>query len=370
MYQIKLVNDFNDYTNLKEKWDDLLNEAIFNSFFCSYCWISSWWLSFFSPDDKLTLVLAEYNGKLVSIAPLMIRRIKEYGFSLNVLQFIGVPNADRSDIIVRKGEDAVLPELVEFILKKVHGWDQLHLNEVPAESLFSRWLQENKSMVYVENGSECPYIPLANWSTWDDYYKSLSRNTRKLANRKGNRLQKEGVSRYYNEVHFQHDSQLLQMARELERTSDKAQRIEHLVLVDKQHWNFQKNLLDNQNDHQVLLIGLERKGKLIAYLYGYIYKNKYYAYNTAYATEAQKHSPGLLVFKETIQYCKDHDLREFDFLRGAIQIKKHWAKKTRVQNNVCWLKNKPINWLYALLVFKVRPFIKRYILPLLRRKKH
>ncbi len=370
MYQIKLVNDFNDYTNLKEKWDDILNEAIFNSFFCCYEWISSWWLCFSSPDDKLTLVLAEYNGKLVAIAPLMIRRKKEYGFRLNVLQFIGVPNADRCDMIVRKGEDAVLPELAEFILKKVNGWDQLHLNEVPAESLFSIWLQENKSMVYVENGSECPYVSLAEFLSWDDYFKTLSKSTRKKVKHNFNRLNKSGDIKVDHLLLTRRDDAIFRQAEELERTSEKARRISNLGLVGEQNNLFQENLLQQQGQHQVMLSILKKDNGLIAYNYGYLYNNVYYFYNTAFADKEKINSPGMLIFKEVLCYLMDKGIDEIDCLRGATVNKKRWAKRSRIQQNIYLLKNRPINWSYALVVFKFRPFLKRNILPLLQRLKN
>jgi len=369
LYKFSVIQTYDELFALKQQWDDLLEHAIFDSFFCCHDWICCWWQSFSQANDKLTVVLAGKDGKLAAIAPLMNHSHKEYGFSLKVLRFICVPNADRSDVIICKGSEDVIPELADFLLKKVHGWDQLHLNEVPEESLFANWLIENKSLVFVEQGSECPFVPLANWESWEDYYASLSRNTRKLANRKGNRLEKEGLSSYYQTNDFQYDSQLFKQAGELEKASEKAGRIERLVLGDQYQYDFQEGLARNPSNHKVLLVGLVREGKLLAYLYGFIYKNKYYAYNTAYSTEEQKHSPGLLVFRETIKFCKEHDVLEFDFLRGAMQIKKHWAKDTlRKQNNVFWLKHKPTNWLYDFAVFKLRPFLKKNVIPFLRKK--
>ncbi len=368
-YQLNTIQTYEGLLALKGQWDRLLEHVVYDTFFCSHDWICSWWQSFARPDDIMAVVTAEKNGEVIAIAPLLIRTHEEYGFRLRVLRFIGVPNADRSDMIIGRGDEAVLPELAVHLEKNISGWSQFHLNEVPEESLFASWLQENRSLVYVESGSECPYIPLANWDSWDAYYASLSRNTRKLANRKGNRLKKEGLSRFFTSRDFQGQEQLFKQAGELERTSEKASRIEHLVLGDEQQYEFQKKLSTQGDNYNVLLVGLEREDTLLAYLYGFIYKNKYYAYNTAYSAEEQKHSPGLLVFRETIKYCKEQGVEEFDFLRGAMQIKKHWAKDSiRKQYNLYWLKNKPINWLYAAAVLIFRPFLKKNVIPFLRKK--
>ena len=367
MSHIKLLHSFDEYSNLEEQWDELLDNAIFNSFFCCYSWVNSWWLSFAEPDDKLIIIVAEHNGQLAAIAPLMIRRVKEYGFSLNMLRFIGVPNADRCDIVIRSGEETVIPELFEFLHKRVQGWDQFHLNEVPVESLFAKWLQANRSMVYVEPGSECPYVVLSAWDNWDDYYKNLSKKTRLELNRKNNALNKEGCSRYQHILSPDPEEVMLDHARKLEKNSAKAKRIEHLALADGKHWKFQKMLLKYQGKYQVLLSCLERNRKLIGYLYGYIYNKQYYAYNTAFSDSAVQFYPGKLIVNEAVHYCLENNIAVFDFLRGATHLKSRWANDSKCQQNIYVLRNKPINWLYVFSVFKIRPFIKHRIFPLLKK---
>ena len=367
MYHIKLLQSFDEYSNLEKQWDELLDNAIFDSFFCCYSWVYSWWASFAEPDDKLTIIVAEHDGQIVAIAPLMIRRIRKYGFSLNVLSFIGVPNADRCDIILRIGEEEVISELFDFLHKKVQGWDQFCLNEIPVESLFAKWLQENRSMVYVVPGSECPYVLFSAWDNWDDYYKKLSKKTRLELNRKNNALKKEGCSRYQHILSPDSEEVMLDHARELEKNSAKAQRIDHLVLVDEKHWKFQKRLLECQGKYQVLLSCLERNKKLIGYLYGYIYKKQYYAYNTSFSDSAIQFYPGKLIINEAVHYCLENEIVVFDFLRGATHLKSRWAKDSKCQLNIYVLRNKPINWLYAFLVFNVLPFIKHSIFPLLKK---
>ena len=224
--------------------------------------------------------------------------------------------------------------------------------------------------MYVEPGSECPYVPLGQWDNWDKFYKSLSKKTRLELNRKNNALRKEGKSRYLHRTNPKQDDPILASARNLERKSAKAQRIatENLALVGEKHWCFQQMILNNCGNYQVLLFWLEREEKLIAYLYGYIYKKQYYAYNTAYSGDAIKYYPGKLIINEALRYCSDDNIVIFDLLRGATHLKSRWAKEARKQNNIYWLKNKPINWLYVTAVFKLRPFVKKYFKLLLLKK--
>ncbi|TKB07411.1 GNAT family N-acetyltransferase [Desulforhopalus sp. IMCC35007] len=370
MYQFYIISELDELKSVGKRWSELLTNVNFNSFFCTYEWITCWWHSFAKEDDRFAVVIGKKGNTIVAIAPLMIRKSSEYGFRLNILKFIGVPNSDRCDILIQQGENEIIPFLFSFIKKNLKGWDQFHLNEIPVESLFGKWLTVNCSMVFVEEGSECPYVPLGKWINWDEFYKSLSKKTRLELNNKNNTLRKEGNSQYHHCTNPNQNDPNLVIIRELERKSAKAQNIttENLTMVAEQQWEFQQKILNNCGCYQVLLAWLEREGEIIAYLYGYIYKNIYYAYNTAYSGACAKYSPGKLIINETLRYCKDNDIEEFDLLRGATHLKSRWTKHSRKQQNVYFLRNKPINWLYIFAVFRLRPLIKRLVLTSFGRK--
>ncbi len=136
MYCFRCITHYKDLGSIKNSWNHLMSKSYFNSLFVSYDWIDCWWQAFSRDDDRLVVVIAEKEGGVIAIAPLMIRKTSEYGFKTNVLRFIGVPNSDRSDVIIQKGEDDIIPHLFSFIKTKVEGWEQFHLNEIPEESIF------------------------------------------------------------------------------------------------------------------------------------------------------------------------------------------------------------------------------------------
>lgn len=346
---------------LKQQWNDLLECSLFDSFFCCHDWICGWWKTFSVPDDSISVVIAEDDEKIVAIAPLMLHQHSEYGFSLRVLRFIGVPNADRCDFIVRKGYEAVVSKLVNYVVTNVTGWDQIHLNEVPTESLLVKCLKKNKGLLYIEPASECPYVSLNKWNGWDDYYKSLSKKTRLELNRKNNALIKEGKSKYHHQLNPESDGYEFITACDLEYNSLKAQRIsvDNLVLTGEKQRNFQKFLMNNTGHYKVLFSWLERENQLISYLYGFVYKKHYYAYNTAYSAESVRYYPGKLIINETIRYCFENNIEVFDLLRGATHLKSRWTKCSKKQINIYYLKKTPKNLLYTLMVFRIRPSLKR-----------
>jgi hypothetical protein len=366
MYSFELVSELVEFRKTREEWTELLENSVYDSFFCTHDWCYRWWESFATADDELAIITVRKENDLVAIAPFMIRSVREYGFSPRVLRFIGTPNSDRCDVIIRQGSETVIPELFAYIINGVKGWTQLCLNEVPAGSLFADFLKSNHKLLFVESGSDCPYVPLGQWASWEEFFASLSRKTRQELNRKNNALKKEGKSRYHHEMNPSIEGDTFSKARSLEISSAKAQRlaVENLALAGDEHIAFQARLSEGRG-YGRMLTWLEREGEMIAYLYGYVYKNKYYAYNMAYSSEAVKYYPGKLVLNEGMRQCKENSIEEFDFLRGATYLKSKWTKESRQQENICYLKNNPTNWFYSFLVFWLRPVIKSRIIPLI-----
>ncbi len=222
-------------------------------------------------------------------------------------------------------------------------------------------------MAFVEEGSECPYVPLGQWVGWDEYFKSLSKSTRKKVKHNTNRLNKSGDIRYEHKLLTEDDTFSFAEAKELERISKKAQKIDILGLVGTKNSIFQ-NELQSKCTFQILLSMLKKDNELVSYNYGYIYGNVYYFYNTAFSDKEKNNSPGMLIFKDLVSYLFRENICELDCLRGATVNKNRWANYSRIQQNLYYLRNSPSNFLYILLVFKLRPFIKNVAFYLFRKK--
>lgn len=367
IYSFSIINEINDVVFLKRNWDQLLDVSSFDTIYSTHEWVTAWWLSFSTDSDKLKIITATREGELVFIAPFMISTVRKYGFLIKVLRIIGTPNADHNDLLVKWGEEGVFPLFWEFIQDKIPGWSQLHLVEMQENSSFARWLQKTQQNVYQEKGSECPYITLTEWETWEEYFGSLSKNFRKSTRKKRNRLFKGKNSSFNCIKSVTPDMPELKAARRLEGKSTKATKIDHLVLADKKSFSFQKRLMAAQGAFDVLLFSLEIDNEMVSYRYGYEYKKKYYSYNTSYADSVERYSPGLMVLERVLKYCIDNLIVEYDFLRGASQHKGHWTKKTRQQHNYYFLKKNLENKLYTILVFNLRPFLKKNLISIYRK---
>jgi len=361
--QFTVISNVEDLETIKHEWSELLDHAIHDSFFLTYEWIYCWWRAYSKPTDRMLIVLIRDASKVVAIAPLMKSYEKRYGFRLNVLRFIGEPQSDRSDVIIRKSdiEEDVFESLFEFLVQKIDGWEQMHLREVHDQSNFYRWLVKNIKKVYVEPASDCLYLPLKQWSTWDKYFKSRSKSTKKKVKNLLNQILKSGAVATGHIPITNMNDPLLDEATKIEQENKPEKGIKQLVLHGEKNKNFQKLLLDNRNNYELLLSVLIKNNRLVAYNLGYCYKKIYYFYNTAYCQKEAKFSPGLLILKETIHFLKQKNVEEFDFLRGINVNKKRWATNLRKQKNIYYLKNSMKNRLYSFMVFSLRPFIKRLL---------
>jgi hypothetical protein len=361
-YQFKIIKDYPAFRKLKAEWNKLVCESQFNSIFATHEWIDSWWLNLSLKQDLLFIVTGEINDKLCAIVPLMIRKTWSYGFLVKILQFVGTPQADRCDAIIKRDEKKIIPMLGLFIIRNTKGWDQLHLNEIPQKSQFGNWIRKNCKLTFIENGSECPYVTLSKWPNWDEYYGNLSRNTRLELNKKNNLIAREGGWQFNHRSFKLSILRLLPEIQRLEKESAKAARIDNMSLLAlglKQNYFFQRVLIQRDGKYQVICSTLEKGNEIVAYMYGYVFNGCYYGYNTAYKEHYSRYFPGKLIINEVIRHSMEIGCKEFDCLRGATHLKSRWAKGFRKQMNIYQLKNCPKNWLYAALVFHLLPNMKK-----------
>ena len=182
-------------------------------------------------------------------------------------------------------------------------WDIMYLRQIPEESYFLAYAKKNFRGVDIEEGSLCPYIPIEPDLEWGTFYKSLSKKLRRDFSNKYNRLKKFGTYEYDQTLTRDGINHHISDIREIERSSSKAVKGVDLVFDEDDKMGFQQKLIDNSgSDYKVLLTLLKLDRQIIAYLYGFIYNNKYYAYNISYLPEYAEVSPGKLLMNESIKF--------------------------------------------------------------------
>src|SRR2546425_7804120 len=101
---------------MRQEWNDLLAESAADCLFLTWEWLSTWWRHL-SGDRKLYITAVRSRGRLVALAPLVVR---PPGISsvlpFPALEFMGTGSvgSDYLDVIVRRGhEERALKDLVE-----------------------------------------------------------------------------------------------------------------------------------------------------------------------------------------------------------------------------------------------------------------
>ena len=165
----------------------------------------------------------------------------------------------------------------------------------------------------------CPYIDLSEFSTIDDFLKSLKRNLRQDTKRRIRRLEENDDVRF--EV-FRPDE--LPSALEV---------LPELLNHHKLRWpnaykapNFHENLIK-----ALLPIGLLHfsriivNGKTISWRIGFIYRSRYYSYMPTFDEAYKQYSPGKIHLLYCIEDAIKRELKVYDQLRGAELYKNEWT---------------------------------------------
>ena len=117
---------------LNADWDRLLAQNDVRNIFLTYEWHHTWWATY-GADHTLYVLAVKNGGKLIGIAPLMVKQVTRLGHTRRVIHFIGTPQADYSDII---GEDKplILTHIFAYLRGHQEDWDKIDLTHIKEES--------------------------------------------------------------------------------------------------------------------------------------------------------------------------------------------------------------------------------------------
>lgn len=359
MFETKVVSEQSEFHQLREEWNQLLNKSHANTIFLTWEWLYTWWEVFGQGVKLFIVTVRDKSGMLVGIAPLCIRKSRYYLLPVKEMHFIGMGLSDRQDFILAGRDQRVLEEIVLIIQGHAEEWDIVQLDQIPGESLFATGSFDSNLRVEHENSSLCPYVKIH--GDWDSYYKGLGKKFHRDMKHKQNRLSRFGQWEFKTEVPPFHGIEtLIETLADTEEQSRK-----HGV---KPFFSIRKN-----REFLIKIINtciprgwfdlstITVNDVPIAYLVGFRYNAKYYAYNMAFVEKYRAASPGKLVIHEKIKWCfsQEGGIREFDFLRGDFYIKSLWASGNRQHIRAVFFRGSLYTYLLRLAVFRIRPALKK-----------
>jgi len=325
-FQIKLIS-VTEFDGLCAEWNELLSRSACDSVFLRWEWIHTWW-GIFQRKKRLVILTARREGLLCGVAPFYIDQVGL--LRLRTLKFCSDElSPDYMDIIAEKGQEVdVVRDIVNDIFQRRSQWDLIALDNLRAESaLLSHpsLFQGYVSTFQVSN--RCPYIKIDR--AFDDYCSdrselrsfSLKKKLKHLLEEKKVKHEiasdKESLSRGLRDLFLLHEK----------RAKNKKIRSNFLSADVRQ---FHQELSRYFFNEKILSLHLLCDGQVpISAIYGFIYKNKYFYFQTGFDPAYAKWSAGAVLLYFCIRRAFEDNLREFDLLKGAEGYKSIWSDTLR-----------------------------------------
>ena len=335
MLKIRCVDSFEDFLNLENVWTETLQRSGNNNIFSTWEWLSSWWRYFGKNKQRLLILLAEDEGKLIGIAPLMLSVESLFGLKLKKIQFIGADISDYCDFILAAKPQECLTEFLKVLSKIDAKWDLMQLANINNTSLTLRLIGKISSdlrIVSISAISECPYIVLP--SSYTDFENSLNAKRRKNLRRSLRQLNDNFT------VEFAHAFDLEILETNMNTFFDLHQK---RFISKGLPGKFSKE--QTRSFHLDIARFFFKKGWLglsilklsnipVAALYGFHYGSKYFYYLSGWDPAYSKYGISNLIIANTIAKSIEKGLKEFDFLRGAEEYKNWWNVKSHYNHQI------------------------------------
>lgn len=330
MLKVNELTDRSEFENLKDIWNQILEKSRDSDVFSSWEWLWCWW-KHFGKGRNLRMFIAQENGEILGIAPLMLSK---YSFlrlgKLYKIEFIGCPHSDYNNFIVLKKEKECLKLFLNRLME-FSDWDLLELRDIREGSVSANVLQEvcssQSSKLKLKVGTLCPYINLP--VSMEVFVNCLSRNMRRNLRKRMRKLREK----YKVEVRTQRDFGSVKEAMEIffnlhqKRWRSKGK---PGAFASKAFCDFHLDLAGIFDQKGWLaLYFLTVDDESISAVYSFDYNQKKYGYLTGFNPDFGRYGVGNLLKMYVVEECIEKGFREYDLTRDFEPYKADWATGVR-----------------------------------------
>ncbi|MGI8968797.1 MAG: GNAT family N-acetyltransferase [Chloroflexota bacterium] len=299
------------FTHHPDEWDQLLRASYDNRIFLTSAWQRIWWRHFGETPAEL-FVSRDTDGALQAVLPLQVHA----GEHRRVLSLLGDPNIiDYMDGLALRGEAVqLLTALWRCALRDLE-WDRISLRHVPGSSPLLSALEiaadEIGLTIDIQQDEVCPVALLC--SSWDGYLQLLGKKQRHEIRRKLRRAQ-EDVEWEWRTVttHEQLENDLPVFFRLHEAGgSGKA------GFMTPRMRRYFSDLTSTMLGAGMLRLSIFRRAGLdVAATMGFLYRDRYFLYNSGHDPSQSAYSPGIAAVAHALQDAIKEEAIAFDFLSG------------------------------------------------------
>ena len=355
-FSFRIVDNLNGFERLKFDWNNLAEKSR------SYLpWLSWEWfdlcIKHFFAKDKFVILLLYQEGRIVGIAPFIVRREVFKGvFSIRKVELMGNHYSPiRKFIGSDQVTDPIMLNSLEYFCNRYKDWDILEFDSLPEESDIFKAV-ENRVWNYALRNRA--YFCFGNWYLdginykFDEYFGNLPKRITKDIQYCKRSLQKKGNLRFEMIKDIRSADHYLKVYDQLREKSWKAPEKDA-----KFHREFEKLAADQGwlrlgflfHDDNPIAAQKWIVCNKIAYILAVLYHEGY-----------NKFSPGKILTSEIARKIIDEDkVVEIDFMRGDDAYKRDWTPKRRERKGISLFNYTAKGQLLAFLITKALPAIER-----------
>ena len=368
--KIHIFRDFDSFNSFEDQWSKFLKKCVNDDFFLSYNWFKTFFTTQQTPRD-LRFLIVEDGEKIVGAAPLMKDKGSIHtpgGWKIpihaNKIRFIADDLAPRCDFPVLDDPEPVLTKVAEYLASTAEEWEIIGFRQIPDTSpslpiLRSVFERHNLDIIVTED-STCPYRIFNNSTPVisKPHGYSSSAKLERLINKGLRELKSKGKVEI--KTCRSGDLSILEShIAEIEHESWK--RKEKRRLFSSDMTNFTSTLMESAAaSDQLFVIILYFNEMPIAYNLGFIYRNKYYSYSSAYKERFAKFKPGYILHREVVKIMDNLDLDEHDFLMGDSRYKRSFCSNIRQNYLIRVFNSHPASRTLFCIFQGIRPLYKQF----------
>jgi CelD/BcsL family acetyltransferase involved in cellulose biosynthesis len=329
MMDIELIDTVEGFRRLEPVWNDILASSDIDIPFMTFEWFSVWWTVYGKENDLLVLVLRE-AGEIIALAPLLRTRTRLMGLPVRMVGLIDNGHADRVGLIVRKERPGLMRAVLDYLRRSQYRYDMVIFNAVEKDSVTERCLLNDLSKddmpFMLAKGKESPYIRVA--GTWEEYFKTRSKNVRHKLTRIGNALKRQGQ---YEIVEY--------------TDRDIGRGMAEMLAISRNSWKYHNKTAIVSKDENIRFFSLlaqtmagrgwfrlwvlKISGAPAAFQYALQYKNRLHGIKTDFDEKFSNLCPGKFLARHIVQQCFEEGLQEFDLLGQNESYKMEWTALCR-----------------------------------------
>jgi CelD/BcsL family acetyltransferase involved in cellulose biosynthesis len=347
---LEVINTEKQFEEIREEWMELLADSSSNCIFLTWDWLYTWW-KHLAAGRKLHILVIRSRSRLIAIAPLASSSTTLIRLAnVRALEFLGTGSvgSDYLDIIARRGrEDDALDILAEYLQREKFVLDlkQLDKNASLAFQLAPRLEQGHwKRSEVITN--VCPFIDLTG-HTSKSFEAGLGSKHRYNFHRRLKNLYREFDARFECIVsEDQRGPALATLVALHNKRMDERGGSDGLHSSELVGFHEELTRLALVRGWLRLFV-LTLNGENAAALYGFMYGNRFYFYQSGFDPRYSAYSVGLVTMGLTIEAAIEEGAVEFDLLHGDEKYKSLWAKDRRDLVRMELSPPTPRAWLYT-----------------------